>query len=151
MLKYLKYLLVFLTIVVFLVSYQMSDQNDHESMDLTTRVMIALTLTTPEEAIAKTPVYASTARVFREVAHVIIFEMLALILYLTVFIFTKRIWISGLFTIIILVPYAFYDEYIHQVMIDGRGIQRLDLILDFIGIVLALLVAIPSTLISKRL
>lgn len=140
--------LILLTLVILVTSYAFSSQTAVESLTVSDRVLVQLRLVSQEEVVNKIGNYNDYSKLMREVAHVVIFILITLCLYLMFFVWTKRNWLSVLLTLALVISYAYFDEC-HQRSIDGRSYQWLDLVLDFIGCTLSLLVASMVTILNR--
>jgi len=134
---------------MLIISYNFSDQTDQESLLISDKVLVVLNLVNHDEILNETGNYLDYSRIIREVAHLVLYALIALPIFLLSFMITKRIWLSIIITYLLTMVYACYDEF-HQEIIDGRGYEWLDIILDFIGCSLVALIGSLSLWIDRK-
>ena len=147
--KFIEILLLIFAVTIIITSYGFSDQTAQQSISISDQVLEALKLVTHDEVVNETGKYPLYSRIIREVAHLVLYAFIALPIFLLTFMRTKRIWASIIITYLLLICYAYFDEF-HQEGVDGRGYEWLDLVLDFIGGSLVILVGSISLWIGRK-
>jgi len=87
---------------------------------------------------------------FREAAHSIFFFILAILVVNLLRLLRIFGWKAFFITIIFCVVYSLSDE-IHQLFVPGRAFQLVDLMLDFVGVILGLgiYMGVKSCIVSR--
>jgi VanZ family protein len=146
--KFLKTLLLLLTIFLFMTIYYLSDRTAPESRQDSARALVILRLVTEEDVENNTAEYRRLQTNIRIFGHFTLFAALSLSLYCLILIMTKKILLTGALTFLLVILAAILDEK-HQILVDGRSFELFDIYVDIFGGLLVLVSAVSVSFVSR--
>lgn len=148
--KKIHLVLLLITISTIVISFLLSEQTAEESLKLSDHLLVRLNIVSVKEVILETVKYRGYSTIFREVAHVALYSIIALPLFLLIYSWIRKLYYTLPLTFVILMMYAVLDEY-HQIRVVGRAFEKFDLLMDLIGCGITIIVATVSIWVSQKI
>lgn len=134
-LKYIRYLLLGGVILFGLITFLLSAQNAVSSTNLSDQLLVRLGLVDWKDIERYTVRYGIWMAIIRQLAHLMLYVVGTLPVYLFIYTFSEKLTKTAMLTIIAVSTYAFTDE-LHQLFVAGRSFQLIDLVTDITGVIL---------------